>query len=35
VEIPWFTIWMTLPVRPWVVSANVPSTMKPRWATDE
>ncbi len=35
VEIPWLTIWITPPWRPWVVKANVPSTMKPRWATEE
>ena len=35
VEMPWFTIWSTEPSRPWVVSEKVPSTMKPRWATEE
>ena len=28
-------IWITPPDKPWLVKANVPSTMKPRWATDE
>ena len=35
VETPWFTICSTPPVRPSVLSAKIPITMKPRWATDE
>ena len=35
VETPWFTIWITEPLRLWRVMAKMPSTMKPMWATDE
>ena len=32
---PWFTICSTPPSMPCTVNENVPSTMKPRCATDE
>ena len=32
---PWLIICSTEPVIACDVNANVPSTMKPRWATDE
>jgi hypothetical protein len=35
VESPWLTLWIRPPWSPWVVMAKMPSTMKPRWATDE
>ena len=35
VDSPWLTICSTPPESPWVVRANVPSTMKPRWAIEE
>ena len=34
-ESPWLTICSTLPDSDWSVTANVPSTMNPRWAIDE
>ena len=35
VDRPWLMFCSSPPWSPWVVMANVPSTMKPRWATDE
>jgi hypothetical protein len=35
VDRPWFTICTTPPVSAWLVMANVPRMMNPRWAIDE
>ena len=35
VLMPWFTICIVAPVIAWLVNAKVPSTMKPKCATDE
>ena len=35
VDTPWLIICITLPLAALLVKANVPSTMNPRWATDE
>ena len=34
-EMPWLTAWSTAPCNDWLVMANVPRAMNPRWATDE